>query len=198
MNEETRNKMMQDYSRLRFKGAGACVKYWYKYNDVNVNLYFDAYDKDCLSLTLIMIADGLFYGAPLNVMNTSLKKEYLPKLPPAFRNKITVYNKLDTFYEDMQKKIPTIRPYDTNYLDDTIFSQTYKFQKGIIELPFLADKRQTRMTDAMLEQLHGQFHISRKVLYQIQRKGCTLVRTDDVARRSTLRYILNEIGIELD
>lgn len=198
MNEETRNKMMQDYSRLRFKGAGACVKYWYKYNDVDVNLYFDAYDKDCLSLTIVMLTDGLFYATPLNIMNTSLKKEYLPKLPPVFRSKIVVDNKLDIFYEDMQKKIPTAKIYRTNYLDDVIFSKTYKYQKGVVELPFLADKRNTRMTDTMLEQLHEQFHISRKILYQIQRKGYTLVRTDDVAKRSTLKYILNKIGIELD
>lgn len=198
MNEQTKNKMLQDYSKLRFKGAGNCVKYWYKYKDVNVNLYFDAYDKDSLSLIIIMITDGLFYGAPLNIMNTSLKKEYLPKLPPTFRNKITIANKLDTFYEDMQKQILNVKVYDTNYLNDTIFSQTYRFQKSIIELPFLSDKRNMRMTDAMLEQIHGQFHISRKVLYQIQQKGYTLVRTDDIAKRSTLRCILNEIGIELD
>lgn len=198
MNEETRNKMLRDYSHLRFKGPGACVKYYYVHNDVNVNLYFDAFDNDSLSLTLILSTERQFYFTTLNIMNTSLRKEYLPELPPLFYPKVIVDNKLDNFYEHMQEKIMEMNPYRTNYMDDKIFANTCKFQKGEIDLPFLWHIRKTRMTPDMLEQLHERMHISRKVLYQIQQKGCTLVRTADIAKRCTLKLILDGYGIELD
>lgn len=196
MNEQVRTKMLTDYSQLNFKGKGTCVKYRYDYNDVTVNLYFDAFDPHSYSLTIILSTEKQFYFTTLNVMNTHIRKEYLPELPPIFLSKILVNNELDNFYEHMEEKILEITPIPLSYKKDTIFKKTTEFQKGI-DLPFWWHLRKSRMTDDTLEKLSERADISRKTLLAIQEKGFTLVRTDDSDKRRNLKIILDEIGILL-
>ena len=53
MQKNVRTKLLNDYSQLGFKGKSTCVKYRYDYNGVTVNLYFDAFDPDSNTLTMI-------------------------------------------------------------------------------------------------------------------------------------------------
>ena len=105
MQENVRTKLLNDYSQLKFKGKSTCVKYRYDYNGVTVNLYFDAFDPDSNTLTMILSTEKQFYFTTLNSMNTRIRKEFLPKLPPVFLNKILVNNELDEFYKHMENKI---------------------------------------------------------------------------------------------
>lgn len=196
MNEHVRTKMLNDYSQLKFKGKGTCVKYRYDYNDVTVNLYFDAFDPNSYSLTMILSTEKQFYFTTLNIMNTCIRKEYLPELPPTFLNKILVNNELDEFYNHMEKKILGITPILTSYKKDTIFTKTTAYQKDI-DLPFWWHLRKVRMTDDTLEKLTERADISRETLLAIQNKGFTLVRTDDSDKRSSLKIILDELEISL-
>ena len=134
MNEQVRTKMLTDYSQLNFKGKGTCVKYRYDYNDVTVNLYFDAFDPHSYSLTIILSTEKQFYFTTLNVMNTHIRKEYLPELPPIFLSKILVNNELDNFYEHMEEKILEITPIPLSYKKDTIFKKPLNFKKELIYL----------------------------------------------------------------
>lgn len=197
MQEHVRTKLLDDYSQLKFKGNGTCVKYRYDYNGVTVNLYFDAFDLDSTSLTMILSTEKQFYFTTLNSMNTRIRKEYLPKLPPVFLDKILVNNELDEFYKHMENKILEITPIPVSYKKDTIFINTTKFQKGDIDLPFWWHLRKAHMSDDTLESLSERADISRETLLKIQKQGFTLVRTDDIDKRRSLTIILGEHGISL-
>ena len=196
MNKLVQEKMLNDYSQLKFKGRGTCVKYRYDYNCVIVNLYFDAFDSDSYNLTMILSCEKQFYFTTLNVMNTRIRKEYLPELPPVFFKHILVNNELDTFFEHIEEKILKITPIPVSYKKDIIFSQTIKKQEKI-NLPFLWHLRKAHMPDDTLERLHERANISRGVLLSIQKKGFTLVRTDDIEKRRSLKLILEEHGISI-
>lgn len=197
MQEHVRTKLLNDYSQLNYKGKSTCVKYRYDYNGVTVNLYFDAFDPDSSTLTMILSAEKQFYFTTLNSMNTHIRKEYLPKLPSIFLNKILVNNELDEFYKHMENKILEITPIPVSYKKDTIFINTTKFQKGDIDLPFWWHLRKTHMSDDTLEALSERADITRKTLLEIQKQGFTLVRTDDIDKRRSLVLILSEHGILL-
>lgn len=197
MQENVRTKLLNDYSQLEFKGKSTCVKYRYDYNGITVNLYFDAFDSDSNTLTMILSTEKQFYFTTLNSMNTRIRKEYLPKLPSVFLNKILVNNELDDFYKHMEGKILEITPIAISYKKDTIFINTTQFQKGDIDLPFWWHLRKVPMSDDTLEALSERADISRKALLEIQRQGFTLVRTDDIDKRRNLTLILSEQGISL-
>lgn len=197
MQEHVRTKLLNDYSQLDFKGKSTCLKYRYEYNNVSVNLYFDAYDPDSNTLTMILSTEKQFYFTTLNVMNTRIRKEYLPKLPYIFLNKILVNNELDDFYNHMEDKILIISPIPVSYKKDTIFTNTIKYQKDDIDLPFWWHLRKVPMSDDTLEALSERADISRSTLLKIQEKGFTLVRTDDINKRRNLTLILEEHGISL-
>lgn len=197
MQEHVRTKLLNDYSQLKYKVKSTCVKYRYDYNGVTVNLYFDAFDPDSSTLTMILSAEKQFYFTTLNSMNTRIRKEYLPKLPSFFLNKILVNNELDEFYKHMEDKILGITPIPVSYKKDTIFINTTKFQKGDIDLPFWWHLRKIHMSDDTLEALSERADISRNTLLEIQKQGFTLVRTDDINKRRSLTIILGEHGISL-
>lgn len=78
MQANVRTKLLNDYSQLKYKGKGTCVKYRYDYNGVNVNLYFDAFDTDSNTLTMILSTEKQFYFTTLNSMNTRIPKNIYP------------------------------------------------------------------------------------------------------------------------
>lgn len=197
MQKNVRTKLLNDYSQLGFKGKSTCIKYRYDYNGVTVNLYFDAFDPDSNTLTMILSTEKQFYFTTLNSMNTRIRKEYLPKLPSVFLNKILVNNELDEFYKHMENKILEIVPVPVSYKKDTIFINTTKFQKGDIDLPFWWYLRKVPMSDDTLNALSERADISRETLLEIQKQGFTLVRTDDIEKRRSLTLILGEHGITL-
>lgn len=197
MQANVRTKLLNDYSQLKYKGKGTCVKYRYDYNGVNVNLYFDAFDTDSNTLTMILSTEKQFYFTTLNSMNTRIRKEYLPKLPPVFLDKLLVNNELDEFYTHMENRILKITPIPVSYKKDTIFINTTKYQKGDIDLPFWWHIRKAHMSDNTLESLSERADISRNALLEIQKQGFTLVRTDDIYKRRNLTLILSEHGMSL-
>lgn len=196
MQEHVRAKLLDDYSQLNFKGRSTCVKYRYTFNSVTVNLYFDAYDPDSNTLTMILGTEKKFYFTTLNVMNTHIRKEYLPKLPSIFLDKILVNEELDEFFRYMENKILEIAPIPASYKKDKIFTNTIKYQKDI-DLPFWWHLRQVPMSNDYIEILSDRADISRETLLKIQKEGFTLVRTDDVNKRRNLTIILGEHGIFL-
>lgn len=197
MKEQTRNKLLNDYSQLNFKRKSTCVKYRYDYNSVTVNLYFDAFDPDSNTLTMILSTKKNFYFTTLNVMNPRIRKEYLPKLPSIFLDKILVDNELDEFYKHMEDKILETPPITASYRRDTIFINTIKYQKDNIDLPFWWHLRKVSMSNDTLESLSERADISREILLKIQEQGFTLVRTGDIDKRRNLTLILDEHNITL-
>lgn len=57
MREIVRNHLLNKYYELKFKNKLTNLKFHYKYNEVNTNLYFDAYDVDSISFRIILNYD---------------------------------------------------------------------------------------------------------------------------------------------
>lgn len=45
MQEEAKRELFRIYESLEIRKLQTAVKYYYVYKDVNVNIYFDAYDN---------------------------------------------------------------------------------------------------------------------------------------------------------
>ncbi|EOA5140911.1 hypothetical protein ACH4BP_001737 [Campylobacter jejuni] len=49
--------LLEKYNNAKYKKVGNCIKLRYQYNNANVNLYFDGYDKK-LSFNFYNISNG--------------------------------------------------------------------------------------------------------------------------------------------
>ena len=197
MKIQTKEKLVSLYQAIPRKTQATCLKYYYTYKGVHVNIYFDAFDKISLSFCIILAVDKKFYFTPLNILKEGMDTEYLPKIPIEILHRILVDNKLDDFYKHMEDYILQNTPYTNYYSKDTIFTKTTAYQQGEIDLPFWQGVRKVRMTDETLIKLSHRADISTKLLRKIQRNGLTLVRTAKPERRRDLTLLLNEYNINL-
>ena len=197
MREIVREYLINKYDELEYKNKLTSLKFYYKYNGVNINLYFYAYDVDSLSFSVILSYDGEYYFTSLNIMNNTMKTEYLVDIPSKMLGKILVNNKLEHFYFKMEEYILNNEPIKINYEKDKLFVNTIKYKKKGTDLPFWHHIRKVRMTDTTLNELSEYGDISRNVLIEIQNKNVTLVRTGDPRKRHNLTMILNQYDIKL-
>ncbi|HFQ8588135.1 TPA: hypothetical protein ACHTER_001482 [Clostridioides difficile] len=197
MRECVKNFLVKKYNELDYKSSCTCLKYHYKYNGVNVNIYFDAYDLNSLSLYLVLIYEQKYYYTPLNISNTNIHNEYLKEIPQEILNQILENNHLVEFYSYMEEYIKNNNPIPNSYKKDKIFINTLKYSKDKTDLPFWYHIRRVRMSDETLKKLSAKADISIKTLKSIQNKNLTLVRTADVAKRKELTFILGGEGITI-
>ncbi|GAA0084743.1 hypothetical protein UT300007_11820 [Clostridium sp. CTA-7] len=197
MREIVRDYLFNKYDELEYKKKLTSLKFYYKYNGVNINLYFDAYDVDSLSFSVILSYDGEYYFTSLNIMNNTIKTEYLVDIPSKMLGKILVNNKLEHFYFKMEEYILNNEPIKINYEKDKLFVNTIKYKKKGTDLPFWHHIRKVRMTDTTLNELSEHGDISRNILIQIQNQNLTLVRTGDPRKRNNLTMILGQYDIKL-
>lgn len=197
MDIKTKEKLVALYQAIPKKTKAICLKYHYIYNGVNVNIYFDAFDKKSLSFCIILVADKKYYFTPLNILKEGLNTEYLNDIPIEILRGILTDNKLDDFYQHMENYILQNKPYTNYYSKDIIFTNTTSYQKGEIDLPFWQGVRKVRMSDENLIKLSHRADIPFNVLREIQRNHLTLVRTAKPERRRDLTLILNEFNVSL-
>lgn len=197
MNESTKNYLIKKYNEIPRKTQATCIKFYYTYNGVHVNVYFDAFDEASTTLSIVLAMDKVYYYTPLNILNRRMKKEYLSDIPSEILEKISVDHRLDDFYENMEKHLLEDRPYHNSYSLDKFFVNTIKYSKDALDLPFWWHLRNVRMSDDTLIKLNARGDIPLEVLRKIQDKGFTLVRTADPTKRSFITIILENEGIKL-
>lgn len=197
MKQEVKDKMLSTYQNLSLKKKATCLKYFYKYNKVNVNVFFDAYDEDSMAFNMILAFEKNYYFTPLNITNDKIRKEYLTQIPTEILSNILVDNHLDDFFNTMEDYILNNNPIINFYNNDKIFVNTVAFNKNDIDLPFWHHIRKSRMTEKTLEELSERADISRNTLKKIQENGMTLVRTGDPLKRKKLTMILEEERLKL-
>lgn len=197
MRLEVKEHLINQYNNLKYKGHSTCLKYHYQYNNVNVNVYFDAYEPESLSLYLILVYESKYYYTALNIDDTSIRTEYLNKIPIEILTRILVDSHLTEFYSDMENHILSGKAIVNTYSKDKIFVGTMKYSKNKEDLPFWDGLRNVRMQDSTLYKLHASANITIEVLKQIQEKNFTLVRTANAERRKELTIILKPINIKL-
>lgn len=195
MKNSTKDYLIGKYNKCQHSKS-SCVKFYYNYNDVKVNLYFDAYEPESTNLSLVLIYEEYYYFKVMNILNENLDSEYLKDIPNQILNRILVDNSLKKFYETMEINILNSEPFKTTY-NDKIYSNTLKYNRKDDELPFWYCIRHKRMTDITLEKLLQSMDISRDTLQEIQSRRLTLVRTPDCNKRKELTVILDEFNITL-
>lgn len=198
MKESTKKYLVDKYNSIPQKTNVTCLKFHYLYNEVNVNVYFDAFDVKSVTLSIVLAAEKQYYYTPLNILNTYNTKEYLNKIPPKILKKISVNKQLDDFYEDMEKHLLKNKPYVNNYNEDIYFVNTIRYTKKRIDYPFWWHVRKAHMTDDTLYKLNARADISIEILREIQQKGFTLVRTADPTKRKEITLILQKEDINFN
>ena len=196
MKESTKLYLVNRYNRIPRKTKATCLKYHYLYNNVNVNVYFDAFEAKSVALSIVLAADKKYYYTSLNILNTGMTTEYLSKIPPEIINKPGRLTPED-FYENMEIHLLEDNPYVNYYNKDTYFVNTIKYAKSKLDLPFWWCLRKVPMSDDTLNKLNVRADITLETLRKIQNEGYTLVRTADPEKRKELTLILQQVGIEL-
>lgn len=198
MNIEVKNTLRKEYNNLSYKTKITAIKYSYVYNKVGVNVYFDEYDKENPSLSMILNFEKNYYYTSLNVKNTNIRKEYLEKIPICILKQILNNdNKLDDFFYSIEEHILKGKYVTINYKKDIFFTNTMQYSKRRFDLPFLSAIRKTRMSNDALERLHETMGIDREILFKIQSANMTLVRTSEPEKRKTLIALLDGTAIRL-
>ena len=130
MKESTKAYLVDIYNSIPKKTKATCLKFYYQYHNVNVNVYFDAFDNQSVVLSIVLSAKKKYYYTPLNILNTGMITEYLSEIPPQILEKILVDNHLDDFYENMEKHLLEDKPHFNYYNEDTYFVNTIKYAKS--------------------------------------------------------------------
>lgn len=167
MQESTKLFLINQYKRTCVPAKNSCLKYYYQFHNVHVNVYFDAFEEKSISLNVILSANGKYYYTPLNILNTGTSTQYLKKLPFQILEKILVDEHLTCFFEDMESHLLNDhRSYSTHYDKDVGFVNTVKNIKPLetINLPFWRGLRKVHMQDETMYKLSTRADISLETL----------------------------------
>lgn len=196
MRQEVRDYLIDEYNNLEFGRQFTAIKYRFRYNNVDVNIYFDAYDEKAPSMSMILVYDRAYYYTSLNINNTEVRTEYLEKIPFVILDQILdESHQLISFFAEIEKHILENNKIVINYEKDTCFINTMKYSRSRTDLPFLQSLRKVKMPDNTLERLSETMGIDREILKKIQSEGFTIVRTDDIKKRKHLTAIIENTGI---
>lgn len=191
MRQEVRDCLIEEYNNLEFRREFTAIKYRFRYNNVDVNVYFDAYDDKVPSMSMILAYDRAYYYTSLNINNTEVRTEYLEKIPIVILDRILdESHHLISFFAEIEKHILENNKIVINYEKDTCFINTMKYSRTRTDLPFLQSLRKVKMQDNTLERLAETMGIDREILKKIQSEGFTIVRTDDIKKESILPRLL--------
>ncbi|WP_261663952.1 MULTISPECIES: DNA repair protein Rad50 [unclassified Campylobacter] len=166
-----------------------------------MNLYFDDYDKNYPSTSIILAMDKSYYITSFNVDNFDGKNQYLDKIPDPILNLIKdENNKLTSFYNEMRKRIKEDNFQNISYSSDIVFNNTIQYNKNKENgNPFFHYIRAVVMTPEHFKKLFHSMNISKEILMKIQQAGFTIVTTNDPNKRKNFYEKLKskEIFIEV-
>ena len=107
MKESTKAYLVDIYNSIPKKTKATCLKFYYQYNNVNVNVYFDAFDNQSVVLSIVLSAKKKYYYTPLNILNTGMITEYLSEIPHQILVKILVDDNVKIKFTKMDRLIFT-------------------------------------------------------------------------------------------
>lgn len=198
MRQEVRDRLIEEYSKLELKRQFTALKYHFKHNNINVNIFFDAYVDKVPSMSMILAYEKKYYYTSLNISNTEVRTEYLEKVPFVILNQILDENNhLNAFFADIENHILNDDKIVINYERDICFINTMKYSRSRTDVPFLNSLRKMKMTNDTLERLSETMGIEREILEKIQSAGFTIVRTNDVNKRKSLTAIIENSKISI-
>lgn len=196
MKESTFQKLLDDYNKLKNPRETTAIKYEGTFNDVQINIYFDAWDEDNYNFQLILQNKPEYYLNTLNIYNNDFSSKYLPKLPDKIKEAITVNYKLEEFYIKLEHIIENNNCSFINYNSDKIYSNTSKYNPPE-EKMYLKTLSHKNMTKDMKDWLELNTNISLNMINKIRNSNLTFVRTSDINKRKKLNVILANNEIQL-
>ena len=192
-NEEMIKKLKSEYDNLPFKKEFTCIKYYYLYNYVHVNIYFDCYDKRCPAFNLILVYENDYYFTSLNINNNSIESQYLTKIPKSILNRILFEERLEKFYDVMCEEVLTNEKKVINYEKETLFMKTLHNSQYCENKPFFKNLKKSNMSSEMYNKLKFSYNLQDSILEEVKQKGYTFVFTSNPMHRKSLTLILKRI-----
>ena len=196
MELDFKHRLIQNYNSFKEKNDNSTLKYSYSYNNVRVRLYFDTFDNESLSLTVVLIYGDQYYYSPLKIGSGGVITSYLPKLSGPILSRLLYDGQLKKFYSNMNNHILSDEFELSSYESDKDFlkgiSYENKQKKKTSNPPFWYCLRRKRMSDKTLKVLKETMDIEAEKLLRIQAANMTLVRTADIRKRKTLTAILGD------
>lgn len=196
MKESTFQKLLDDYNKLKNPRETAAIRYMGTFNNVKINIYFDAWDEDNYNFQLILQNKPEYYLNTLNIYNNDFSSKYLPKLPANIKEAITVNYKLEEFYIKLEDIIVNNNCSFINYNSDNVYSNTSKYNPPE-EKMYLKTLCHKNMTKDMKDWLELNTNISLNMINKIRNSNLTFVRTSDINKRKKLNVILANNEIQL-
>ncbi|MCR6591962.1 Uncharacterised protein [Campylobacter insulaenigrae] len=190
--------LFDKYHESKYKKIENCIKLYYQYHNVNVNLYFSGYDKNYPSAFMILSNNKSYYITAFNVNNFDEKNQYLKKIPDPILNLIKDDNKkLISFYDEMRMRIKKDNFQNIKYSNDKIFTNTIKFNKNEeTGNPFFHYLKRKPMSSRHFKKLFYSMNISKEILMKIQQAKLTIVTTSDFLKAKDFSAELRKSSIE--
>lgn len=177
------------YTEKKFKKKETCIKTFFSYNGVNINVYFDNYDKKNPVLHVVFHLKNIYYLKTFNFVNM---KKYLSNVPPEILTQLKYENQLEDFYTRLEQVMNENKWIPANYEKDYFYKEAFKKTKLDIQ-PFFWHLRKENMQQAHKELLYKNLNISLDDLDYIQKKGFTVVTTSDIKKRNILIDSINNM-----
>ena len=200
MIDKVLEKLINEYSSLKYKGKDTCIKYNIAISDdTKINLYFDNYDSDNQNLVMIIVYDGIFFFTNLVYRNGCFSNfiNFINKSSDDYRVICTIMdedNSLNEFYDKVENHILNSNGIVTLYAKDKIFTNTMSYnKKANKELPFIQTIKKAKMSDEMYNFILETMGVSKDVLKRFRDSGYTFVRTDDSTKRSKISFLINKL-----
>lgn len=200
MIDKVLEKLINEYSLLKYKGKDTCIKYNIAISDdTKVNLYFDNYDSDNPNLVMIIVYDGIFFFTNSAYRNGRFSNfiSFINKSSDDYRVICAIMdedNSLNEFYAKIENHILNSNGIVTLYAKDKIFTNTMSYnKKANKELPFIQTIKKAKMSDEMYNFILETMGVSKDVLNRFRDSGYTFVRTDDSAKRSKISFLINKL-----
>lgn len=198
MRQEVRDYLIVEYNKLELKSRFTALKFHFKHKNVNVNIYFDAYDDRVPSMCMILAYERKYYYTSLNIRNTGVQVEYLEKIPSVILKQIVdESNHLNAFFADIEDHILNDDKIVINYKRDVYFINTMKYSRLRKDLPFIHFLKKVKMGKNTLKQLSQTLGVEIEILKKIQSAGFTIVRTEDINKRKSLTAIIENCEISI-
>lgn len=202
------NDLISEYKRcFPNSNKNDCLKISYKYNGVDVNLFFDSYDEKSLALSIILNYEKECYFTPIDIKYFAYKNIFFLKdCPGAILCQImSSERKLNLFCKNMRERIENYIAKSKNqqinlkcdYSDECFRESLGKSKNNICITPFLHHIRNTKMSKEQFIRLKDELIIDKETLIKLQREGKTIVTTNDPLKRKTLTMVLDEVGYKI-
>lgn len=74
MKESTKAYLVDIYNSIPKKTKATCLKFYYQYHNVNVNVYFDAFDNQSVVLSIVLSAKKKYYTSTFLISVSPIKR----------------------------------------------------------------------------------------------------------------------------